>query len=97
MSNLTIRFFLALSFVLTLALVFSALEQSISNDILVALMDANSIAINDVMTQFMLDVPLTSNDWAGVSCEDLNKLSGSTIIDFSDKALVAKLELCNSF
>lgn len=96
MNNLNIRFILSLSFVITLTLVFLALDQSLSNDILVAILDAQAVAVDGVMTPFMLDVPVTANDWAGVSCEELNNLAGDTIIDFNDKALIAKLELCNS-
>lgn len=95
MQNSTIRFFGSLAFVLVLTLVLLALNQSLSNDILLALMDANAIAIDGVMTPFVLDTPV-SNDWVNVSCTDLNKLSGSTVIDFSDKVLLAKLELCNN-
>lgn len=96
MTNLNIRFFFALVFVITLALVFSALDQSLNNDILVAVLDAQAVAVDGVMTPFMLDIPVMSNEWAGVSCSDLNQLSGSTIIDFTDKALLSKLELCNN-
>lgn len=96
MTNLNIRFFLALSFVLVLALVFSALDQSLNNDILMAVLDAQAEAVDGVMTPFMLDIPVVSNDWSGVSCEELNNLAGDTIIDFNDKSLIAKLELCNS-
>lgn len=95
MTNLNIRFFLTLSLVLVLALVFSALDQSLNNDILMAVLDAQAVAVDGVMTPFMLDTPV-SNDWVGVSCEELNNLAGDTIVDFSDKALIAKLELCNS-
>lgn len=96
MSNLNIRFFLALTLTLVLTLVLCALDQSLNNDILLALMDANAITIEGVMTPFMLDIPATSDDWSGVSCSDLNQLAGSTIIDFTDKTLIAKLELCNN-
>lgn len=95
MSNLTIRFALVLTFVLVLTLVLLALNQSLSNDMLLSLLDAKAAALDGVMTPFMLDVPV-SNDWSGVSCEELNNLAGDTIVDFSDKALLSKLELCNN-
>ena len=97
MQNSTIRFFGSLAFILVLTLVLLALNQSLSNDILLSLLDANAIAIDGVMTPFMLDIPEVSNDWSGVSCSDLNKLTGNTVVDFSDKALLSKLEFCNNY
>ena len=94
MQNSTIRFFGSLAFVLVLTLVLLALNQSLSNDMLLSLLDAKAVALDGVMTPFMLEVPV-SNEWAAVSCEELNNLAGDTIIDFNDQALVAKLELCN--
>lgn len=97
MQNSTIRFFGSLAFVLVLTLVLLALNQSLSNDVLLALMDANAIAIDGVMTPFVLDTPVALNEWGNVSCSDLNKLTGNTVIDFSDKALLSKLEFCNNY
>ena len=96
MQNSTIRFFGSLAFILVLTLVLLALNQSLSNDILMSVLDAQAVAVDSIMTPFMLDIPATSDDWSGVSCSDLNQLAGSTIIDFNDQALVAKLELCNN-
>ena len=73
-----------------------ALNQSLSNDILMSVLDAQAVAVDSIMTPFVLDIPATSDDWSGVSCSDLNQLSGSTIIDFTDKALLSKLEFCNN-
>lgn len=96
MQNSTIRFFGSLAFVLVLTLVLLALNQSLSNDILMSVLDAQAVAVDSIMTPFVLDIPATSDDWSGVSCSDLNQLSGSTIIDFTDKALLSKLEFCNN-
>lgn len=96
MQNSTIRFFGSLAFVLVLTLVILALNQSLSNDMLLALMDANAISIDGVMTPFILDTTV-SNEWTPVSCTDLNQLSGTTVMDFSDKALLSKLEFCNNY
>ena len=97
MQNSTIRFFGSLAFVLVLTLVLLALNQSLSNDILLSLLDANATAIAGVMNPFILDIPVVSTDWSGVSCSDLNQLSGSTEIDFNDKALLSKLEFCHNY
>jgi len=96
MSKLNIRFSLALVFVITLALVLCALDQSISNDSLYSLMDYNNEQINSLMQEFKLEI-VAQNSWDNVSCSDLNKLSGTTEINFNDKALVSKLELCNNY
>ena len=96
MTNLNIRFLFALVFVITLALVLASLDQSLSNDILMSVLDYNNTQINSLMQEFKLEI-VAQNSWGNVSCSDLNQLSGSTEIDFSDKALVLKLEVCHNY
>lgn len=96
MSNLNIRFFFALVFVITLALVLASLDQSLSNDILMSVLDYNNTQINSLMQEFKLEI-VAQNSWDNVSCSDLNQLSGSTEIDFNDTDLVTRLEVCHNY
>lgn len=96
MSNLNIRFFFALVFVITLALVLASLDQSLSNDILMSVLDYNNTQINSLMQEFKLEI-VAQNSWGNVSCSDLNQLSGSTEIDFNDTDLIARLEVCHNY
>lgn len=96
MSNLNIRFILSLSFVLVLALILNALDQSLSNDILMSVLDYNNTQINSLMQEFKLEI-VAQNSWDNVSCSDLNQLSGSTEIDFNDTDLIARLEVCHNY